>query len=123
LHPLVNVVDLSKADERPNRKYNYGFYAIFLKEIKCGDLHYGCNYYVYKEGTLVFVGPGQVIGVENNGELYQSKGQALVFHPDLLKGTSLGRHMSDYNFFCTMYMMHCTYLKRNERSFLIAILK
>ena len=99
LHPLVNVIDLSKADKRPNRRSNYGFYAVFLKEIKCGDLQYGCNYYDYEEGTLVFVGPGQVIGVENNNELYQPKGHALVFHPDLIKGTSLGRHMADYNFF------------------------
>jgi AraC family transcriptional activator of pobA len=94
LHPLVNIVDLSKADKRLNRKINYGFYTVFLKEIKCGDLQYGCNYYDYEEGTLVFVGPGQVIGVENNGELYQPKGQALVFHADLLRGTSLGRHIT-----------------------------
>jgi AraC family transcriptional activator of pobA len=114
LHPLVNIVDLSKADERQNRRSNYGFYAIFLKEVKCGDLHYGCNYYDYEEGTLVFVGPGQVIGVENNGELYQPKGQALVFHPDLIKGTSLGRHIADYNFFS--YEVHeALHLSESER--------
>lgn len=114
LHPLVNIVDLSKADQRLNRKSNYGFYAVFLKEIKCGDLHYGCNYYDYEEGTLVFVGPGQVIGVENNGEYYQPKGQALVFHPDLLKGTSLGRHIADYNFFS--YEVHeALHLSESER--------
>jgi AraC family transcriptional activator of pobA len=114
LHPLVNIVDLSKADKRPNRRSNYGFYAVFLKEIKCGDLHYGCNYYDYEEGTLVFVGPGQVIGVENNGELYQPKGQALVFHADLLKGTSLGRHITDYNFFS--YEVHeALHLSESER--------
>ena len=38
----------------------------------------------------------KVIGIENNGELYQPKGKALVFHPDLLRGTSLGRQMADY---------------------------
>jgi len=114
LHPLVNIVDLSKADKRPNRKSNYGFYAVFLKEIKCGDLHYGCNYYDYEEGTLVFVGPGQVIGVENNGELYQPKGYALVFHQDLIKGTSLGRHIADYNFFS--YEVHeALHLSESER--------
>jgi AraC family transcriptional activator of pobA len=114
LHPLVNVVDLSKADKRLNRKINYGFYTIFLKEIKCGDLHYGCNYYDYEEGTLVFVGPGQVIGVENNGELYQPKGEALVFHADLLRGTSLGRHITDYNFFS--YEVHeALHLSESER--------
>ena len=114
LHPLVNIVDLSKANARQNRKSNYGFYAIFLKEIKCGDLHYGCNYYDYEEGTLVFVGSGQVIGVENNGELYQPKGTALVFHPDLIKGTSLGRHIAEYNFFS--YEVHeALHLSESER--------
>lgn len=114
LHPLVNIVDLSKADERQNRKSNYGFYAVFLKEVKCGDLHYGCNYYDYEEGTLVFVGPGQVIGVENNGELYQPKGTALVFHQDLIKGTSLGRNIGEYNFFS--YEVHeALHLSESER--------
>ncbi|SDM61138.1 helix-turn-helix domain-containing protein [Pedobacter antarcticus] len=114
LHPLVNIVDLSKADERQNRKSNYGFYAVFLKEVKCGDLHYGCNYYDYEEGTLVFVGPGQIIGVENNGELYQPKGTALVFHQDLIKGTSLGRNIGEYNFFS--YEVHeALHLSESER--------
>jgi len=118
LHPLVNIVDLSKADQRLNRKSNYGFYAVFLKEIKCGDLHYGCNYYDYEEGTLVFVGPGQVIGVENNGEFYQPKGQVLVFHPDLLRGTSLSRHMTDYNFFS--YEVHeALHLSESERKIIL----
>ncbi|WP_158799085.1 AraC family transcriptional regulator [Pedobacter sp. L105] len=114
LHPLVNVVDLSKADKRFNRRISYGFYTVFLKEIKCGDLHYGCNYYDYEEGTLVFVGPGQVIGVENNVEHYQPKGHALAFHPDLLRGTSLGRHIADYNFFS--YEVHeALHLSESER--------
>lgn len=99
LHPLVSVLDLSKADRRQHFRANFGFYTVFLKEIKCGDLRYGCNYYDYQEGTLVFVAPGQVVGVENNGEYYQPKGLALVFHPDLIRGTALGRHISDYRFF------------------------
>lgn len=118
LHPLVNIVDLSKANERQNHKSNYGFYAVFLKEIKCGDLQYGCNYYDYEEGTLVFVGPGQVIGVANNGETYQPKGHALVFHPDLLKGTSLGRNIINYNFFS--YEVHeALHLSESERKIIL----
>lgn len=99
LHPLVSVVDLSKAPPKQNGKISYGFYTVFLKDIKCGDLRYGCNYYDYEEGTLVFVGPGQVMGIENNGEFYQPQGYALLFHPDLIHGTSLGRHINDYTFF------------------------
>jgi AraC-like DNA-binding protein len=114
LHPLVNIVDLSKADTRLNRRINYGFYTVFLKEIKCGDLKYGCNYYDYEEGSLVFVGPGQVIGQEDNGEYYQPKGVALVFHPDLIRGTSMGRHIQDYTFFS--YDVHeALHLSESER--------
>ncbi len=86
LHPLVSVVDLSKANPRSGSKMYFGFYTIFLKDVKCGDLVYGRNTYDYQEGTLVFLGPGQVAGV-NNPEIYQPKGYALVFHPDLLMGT------------------------------------
>ncbi len=104
LHPLVSIIDLSKAmprswDGAKNVKINYGVYGVFLKDIQCGDLRYGCNYYDYQEGTLVFVSPGQVIEVETTGEVYQPKGHVLVFHPDLIHGTALGRHINDYSFF------------------------
>ena len=35
----------------------------------------------------------------SNGEMYQPKGYALVFHPDFIHGTSLGRHIQEYTFF------------------------
>jgi len=98
LHPLVSMIDLSRADPRQYRRMSYDFYTIFLKEINCGDLRYGCNYYDYDEGTLIFLAPGQVIGENKNGS-YQPMGQALVFHPDFILGTSLGRTMHDYAFF------------------------
>lgn len=99
LNPLVTVVDMSKASPRQASHMYYGFYTVFLKEVKCGDLRYGRATYDYQEGTLVFIGPGQVISVENSGETYQPKGYALAFHPDLIHGTSLGRHIQEYTFF------------------------
>ncbi|OOQ62214.1 helix-turn-helix domain-containing protein [Mucilaginibacter pedocola] len=113
LHPLINVVDLSKADPRTHRRQYFGLYTIFLKEIKCGDLRYGCNYYDYEEGTLVFLAPGQIIGIENP-EKFQPQGTALVFHPDFIRGTSLGRHIQEYNFFS--YEVHeALHLSQAER--------
>jgi AraC family transcriptional regulator, transcriptional activator of pobA len=99
LHPLVSVVDLSKASPRQGSRMYFGFYTIFLKDVKCGDLMYGRHTYDYQEGTLVFLAPGQVAGVNTNGETYQPKGYALVFHPDLIHGTSLGKHIQNYTFF------------------------
>lgn len=99
LHPLVSVVDLSKAKPRQASNMYFGFYTVILKEVKCGDLRYGRHTYDYQEGTLVFIGPGQVVSVSNTGETYQPKGYAVVFHPDLIHGTSLGRHIQEYTFF------------------------
>ena len=106
LHPLVSVIDFSKSKPwswpSPGDKaikINYGLYCIFLKEIKCGDLKYGCSYYDYQEGTLVFISPGQIIEVEDFGQDFQPKGYALIFHPDIIHGTALGRHIQDYSFF------------------------
>lgn len=99
LHPLVSVIDFSKAKPMKHVRLNFGFFAVFLKDVNCGDLKYGRNYYDYQEGTLVFIGPGQVIGLDNNGESFQPQGRGLLFHPDLIKGTSLGHHIKDYSFF------------------------
>lgn len=99
LHPLVGVVDFSQVPPLRHARKAFGFYAIFLKDIKCGDLRYGRHYYDYQEGTLVFISPGQVLGNDDNGEYFQAGGYALMFHPDLLRNTPLGRKMKDYSFF------------------------
>ena len=99
LHPLVSVIDFSKAKPRKLRRSYFGFYAILLKDVKCGDLRYGKHKYDYQEGTLVFLAPGQMVGIETSEEIYQPKGFGVVFHPDLIKGTPLGTHLGDYTFF------------------------
>jgi AraC-like DNA-binding protein len=114
LHPLVSVIDYSKAQPRRLSRSYFGFYAILLKDIECGDLRYGNNYYDYNEGTLVFVAPGQIAGIENSEEFYQPKGYGLVFHPDLIHGTELGRHISEYTFF-SYQVNEALHLSQRER--------
>lgn len=99
LHPLISLVDLGKAGIIKREKFMMGFYAVIIKESICGDLRYGNNYYDYEEGTIVFFAPGQVITVEPEGELHQPFGTALIFHPDIIKGTSLGKQIHQYTFF------------------------
>lgn len=98
MHPLVSVVHLDKAEPRKLKRLRYEFYTVFFKQIYCGDLRYGLSNYDYEEGTLIFLAPGQVIG-ESKDEYYQPQGIALVFHPDLITGTSLGKNIGDYHFF------------------------
>ena len=99
LHPLISMVDLSKGNPIKRGKFRLDFYAIIIKDSKCGDLRYGLKYYDYEEGTIVFFGPGQVGGSEPEGEWHQPYGMALVFHPDLIKGTSLAKQIHEYSFF------------------------
>ena len=98
-HPLISVIDLSQAHPISHQRHTMDFYCIYLKEVKCGNVIYGCNYYDYQEGSAIFLAPGQVIGVEDNGEIFTPKGYALMFHPDLLTGTPLAHIMHDYSFF------------------------
>jgi AraC family transcriptional regulator, transcriptional activator of pobA len=99
LHPLVTITDLSKAKPMPAKTFNFGLYAVYLKELNCGELKYGRSHYDYQEGTLVFIAPGQVMGVQPNMKTFEPKGWALLFHPDLITGTPLGKHIQDYSFF------------------------
>ena len=99
LHPLVSLLDLSKGKLLKRSKFRLDFYAIIIKDSKCGDLRYGLKHYDYEEGTIVFFGPGQVGGSEPEGEWHQPYGLALVFHPDLIKGTTLAKTIHEYSFF------------------------
>ncbi|PZX11743.1 helix-turn-helix protein [Breznakibacter xylanolyticus] len=98
LHPLVSVIDFAKTEPFCFFRRQLGLYAIFLKESMCGNMTYGGGTYDYEEGTMVFIAPGQVYGVESPTP-QKGIGQALVFHPDLVHGTALGRNLKEYTFF------------------------
>lgn len=99
LHPHINYVDLDLAKPFPRQRVRLDFYAIFIKKTICGELRYGNKSYDYSDGSMIFIGPNQIIGSEPEGEMHQPYGKALIFHPDLLKGTSLGKQIYDYSFF------------------------
>lgn len=100
LHPLVSVLDQSKSSPIRANRHLSEIYVIFLKDLKCEDFQYGRNMYDYQEETLLFIAPGQVFGFDlSEDRLVQPTGWALVFHPDFIKGTSLGRKIDEYGFF------------------------
>ena len=100
LHPMVSIVDMSQSKNDFGRvRINYGIYALWLKNGVGCSLKYGRRHYDYAEGTVVSFAPGQVVQAEptNPDVLPQSIG--LLFHPDLIHGTSLSRKMERYTFF------------------------
>ena len=100
-HSLVNVVEGCKIPHPiPHARKRVGMYVVFLKELKCTDnLTYGRRSYDFQENTMVFIAPGQVFGGHADGSTYKGSGWCLMFHPELLRGTQLGRHIKDYTFF------------------------
>ena len=115
LHPLVSVIDFAKIKPFAFNKMQLNLYAIFLKDIKCGNITYGINTYDYEEGTLIFISPGQVYGIDSDGEEHQAAGHAIVFHPDLIHGTTLGKHIDEYSFF-SYEVNEALHLSTRERS-------
>ncbi|GAT64045.1 helix-turn-helix domain-containing protein [Paludibacter jiangxiensis] len=115
-YPLVSVIDLSTT-QSSNKSYthlNFGIYAIYFKEAICGQMIYGRNSYDYQEGTLLFISPGQVVKIIKNEQVTVRKGWVLIFHPDLIHGTNLGKHINDYNFF-SYEVNEALHISENER--------
>jgi len=122
LHPLVSVVNFSEVPAVIYFKMYMGVYAVFLKNVKCGDMIYGCQPYDYEDGTLVFVSPGQVYGIDSKGIPVKPSGYALVFHPDLIRGTNLGRHIKSYTFF-SYEVNEALHLSKKERKTIVDCLE
>ncbi len=117
LHPLVTVLNNLKSAPLYPKRFISELYIVFLGEVKCGELVYGRSHYDYQEGTLVFIAPGQVYGV-NDVRPLQPKGWSLAFHPDLIHGTSLGRNIKSYNFF-SYDVNEALHLSERERQIVI----
>jgi AraC-like DNA-binding protein len=118
LHPLVSVINFNEVPAIQYFRRYMGVYAVFLKNIKCGDMVYGCKPYDYEDGTLVFVSPGQVYGIDSKGKMMKPSGYALVFHPDLIAGMHLGKIIKDYTFF-SYEVSEALHLSKKERDTIV----
>ena len=99
LHPLISIVDCDKMNPIRHGRRLYNLYAVLLKDTDCGTMSYGRSLYDYEKGTVLFAAPGQVMGADDDGKLHQPAGWALVFHPELLRGTPLAQSMNEYTYF------------------------
>lgn len=118
LHPLVAVVDLSKAEKwPPHYRFNYSLYCLYLKNSKCGNIRYGRQMYDYEEGSIISFAPGQVASTNlENGA--KPSGWGILFHPDLIRGTSLGKEIKYYSFF-SYESNEALHLSEQEREIVI----
>lgn len=101
-HPLVTVIDFSKMDDQMEEgiRISCDFYSVMFKNYCANNMRYGRQSYDFQEGSLVCIAPKQVVTMDT--EIIKKEnmmGWGLFFHPDLLRGTSLGMKMKDYTFF------------------------
>lgn len=123
LHPLVTVIDLNKATRQMTyTHWNYGVYALYLKLEKACDIKYGRQTYDYQEGTVVCFAPGQTTETTLTTDRVQLNVQGILFHPDLLHGTSLGKTIKKYTFF-SYEVNEALHLSAEERSIIEELLK
>lgn len=122
-HPLVSVVDLTKATKSVNHiQLEYGVYGLFLKEIKSCSIKYGRQNYDYQEGTIVCFAPGQIVGIDSIEDEIQPEVYGLLFHPDLIRGTSLGQNIKNHKYF-SYAVNEALHLSEQERQTVMDCLK
>lgn len=101
-HPLIAIIDFSKMDDliEEDVRVSCEFYSIMFKNYCSNNLRYGRQSYDFQDGSLICIGPRQVLTMDKEIERKEDMtGWGLFFHPDLVRGTSLGGKMKDYTFF------------------------
>lgn len=96
--PLVTVVSCDEPEKLKPYLMNWGFYALFLKDMASCTITYGKTCYDHGDKSIIAFAPGQVCEFEAiPGKDPKFKG--LLFHPDFIHGTPLGREIARYTFF------------------------
>lgn len=122
LNPLVTVIDLAEMPPDMIGRKRFGFYCAVLKDHYNGKLSYGRGHYEYQAGTMIFTSPGQVIGIDIEGEDNHSQGYFLMFHPDFLHDTSLLQRMKDY-FFFSYDINEALQMSENEKEIVVHLFR
>lgn len=98
VNPLVAVVDCDEPEKLKPYLMNWGFYALFLKDMASCTITYGKTSYDHGDKSIIAFAPGQVCAFEAiPGKDPKFKG--VLFHPDFIHGTELGRKIDRYSFF------------------------
>ncbi len=99
LHPLVSVIHYDEVSPIHSSLNRYGVYGLFIQRNFPKNLTYGMKMFDVPDGSIIAVEPGQIGGKEDDGELINISGWALLFSPELLHGTDLEARMKEYLFF------------------------
>lgn len=99
LHPLVSIVHYDELQSFRHSLNNYGVYGLFIQRQFPDNLSYGMRKMQVSDGSIIAVEPGQIGGLEDNGEWISLSGWVLMWSPELLHGSELERQIDRYQFF------------------------
>ena len=99
LHPLVSIVHYDELQPFRHSLNNYGVYGLFIQRQFPDNLSYGMRKVQVSDGSIIAVEPGQIGGLEDNGERISLSGWVLMWSPELLHGSELERQIDRYQFF------------------------
>ena len=99
LHPQLALISYDEVSPFRNSLNNYGVYGLFIQQQFPRYLSYGTKSIIVGDSSIIAVAPGQIGGGEDNGTPLYINGWALLWSPELLKGSSLDNRMDKYPFF------------------------
>ncbi len=101
-HPLITVYYHTPdvIDRTTNASFTGNLYYIAMKKGIRGAFQYGRNTYDFEEGAMLFLAPHQVYTTPEEVETdAESQGWSILFHPDLIRKSTLGKSINEYTFF------------------------
>lgn len=122
VHPLLSVIHFSAYPPRHLFRALLGVYGIYIREDEPQNVVYGCSKYDFLGGTLIAIAPGQISGAEDIGVPVQRKGWAILFDPELLRGTPLAQRIRQYTFF-SYEVSEALHMQDSERETIVDCLK
>ena len=99
LHPLLSIIDLAEATRLDQLSISGDFYALFFKQVQCGDFRFGRRCHDFQSCTLAFKAPGQTIDINRHDAPEQTSILGITFHPKVFNETPLICKKSEYSFF------------------------
>ena len=99
LHPLVSIIHYDELAPFRHSLNNYGVYGLFIQRQFPKDLSYGMKTLQVSDASIIAVEPGQIGGLEDNGERISLSGWVLLWSPELLHGSELEHQIERYQYF------------------------
>lgn len=102
MHPLISISKIEEITIPPKPEDSttfFDFYFITIKHVPNAIYTYGQRNYDAGEGSMFFMSPKQVIGIDLSTYSEKPTGWVILIHPDFIWKTPLSHTIKHYEFF------------------------